>query len=116
MTVAIGKFGPYIRHNNAFYSLPKEIDPLLVSEEKAIEIILEKRKKDAERVIKAFDEDPTVKVLNGRFGPYIEFGKSNVKIPRGKDPKSLTFEECKELAAAAEKEPKKPVRKFVKKK
>jgi len=116
MTVAIGKFGPYIRHNNAFYSLPKEIDPLLVSEEKAIEIIIEKRKKDAERVIKAFDEDSTVKVLNGRFGPYIEFGKSNVKIPKGKDPKSLTFEECKELAAAAEKEPKKPIKKFAKKK
>jgi len=116
MTVAIGKFGPYIRHNNAFYSLPKEIDPLQVSEEQAIEIIIEKRKKDAERVIQAFDEDPTVKVLNGRFGPYIEFGKLNVKIPKGKDPKSLTFEECKELAAAAEKEPKKPVKKFVKKK
>jgi len=116
MTVAIGKFGPYIRHNNAFYSLPKEIDPLLVSEEKAIEIIQEKRKKDIERVIKAFDEDATVKVLNGRFGPYIEFGKLNVKIPKGKDPKSLTFEECKELAAAAEKEPKKPVKKFAKKK
>src|SRR6185503_4086252 len=107
ITVAIGKFGPYVRHNNAFYSLPKEIDPLQVSEEQAIEIIIEKRKKDAERVIKAFDEDATVKVLNGRFGPYIEFGKLNVKIPNGKDPKSLTFEECRELAAAAEKEPKK---------
>jgi DNA topoisomerase-1 len=116
MTVAIGKFGPYIRHNNAFYSLPKEIDPLLVSEEQATEIIVEKRKKDLERVIKAFEEDATVKVLNGRFGPYIEFGKLNVKIPKGKDPKSLTFEECKELAAAAEKEPKKPGKKFVKKK
>ncbi len=116
ITVAIGKFGPYVRHNNAFYSLPKEIDPLQVSEEQAIEIIIEKRKKDAERVIKAFDEDATVKVLNGRFGPYIEFGKSNVKIPKGKDPKSLTFEECKELAAAAEKEPKKTGKKFVKKK
>jgi len=116
MTVAIGKFGPYIRHNNAFYSLPKEIDPLLVSEEQATEIIVEKRKKDLERIIKAFEEDATVKVLNGRFGPYIEFGKLNVKIPKGKDPKSLTFEECKELAAAAEKEPKKPGKKFVKKK
>jgi DNA topoisomerase-1 len=116
MTVAIGKFGPYIRHNNAFYSLPKEIDPLQVTEEQAVAIILEKRKKDAERVIKAFDEDAAVKVLNGRFGPYIEFGKLNVKIPKGKDPKSLTFDECKQLADAAEKEPKKPVKKFVKKK
>ena len=116
MTVAIGKFGPYIKHNNAFVSLPKDIDPLAVTEEQAIGLIIEKRKKDAEKLIKSFDEDPTVKVLNGRFGPYIEFGKQNVKIPKGKDPKYLTFEECKELAAAAEKEPKKPGKRFVKKK
>jgi DNA topoisomerase-1 len=116
MTVAIGKFGPYIRHNSAFYSLPKDIDPLDVTEEKAIELIIEKRKKDAEKLIKSFDEDPSVKVLNGRFGPYIEFGKQNVKIPKGKDPGSLTFEECKELAAAAEKEPKKSGKRFVRKK
>jgi DNA topoisomerase I len=116
MTVGIGRFGPYIRHNSAFYSLPKELDPLEVTEDEAINLIIEKRKKDAEKVIKAFDEDPTVKVVNGRFGPYIEFGKQNVKIPKGKEPKELTFEECKELAAAAEKEPKKAGKKFVKKK
>lgn len=116
MTVAIGKFGPYVRHNSAFYSLPKEIDPHDLSEEKAIELILEKRKKDAEKLIKAFDEDPTVKILNGRWGPYIEFGKLNVKIPKGKEPLELTFEECKALAAVAEKEPKKGGKKFVKKK
>lgn len=116
MTVAIGRFGPYIRHNSAFYSLPKEIDPLDVTEEKAIELIYEKRKKDAEKLIKAFDEDPTMKVLNGRWGPYIEFGKLNVKIPKGKEPLELTFDECKALAAIAEKEPKKGGKKFAKKK
>jgi DNA topoisomerase-1 len=117
MTVAIGRFGPYIRHNSAFYSLPKDIDPHVVSEQQAIELIIEKRKKDAEKLIKSFDEDPAVKVLNGRFGPYIEFGKLNVKIPKGKDPQTLTFAECKELADAAEKEPKKkPGKKFAKKK
>ena len=116
MTVAIGRFGPYIKHNSAFYSLPKEIDPHLVSEEKAIELIVEKRKKDAEKVIKAFDEDASLRVVNGRFGPYIEFGKLNVKIPKGKEPKELTFAECKELAAIAEKEPPKKGKKFVKKK
>ena len=113
MTVAIGKFGPYIRHNSAFYSLPKDIDPLDVSEERAIEIIVDKRKKDAERLIKTFDENPEVKILNGRWGPYIEFGKQNVKIPKGKEPLELTFEECKALADAEAKAPKK---KFVKKK
>ena len=108
MTVAIGKFGPYIRHNSIFVSLPKGIDPLDVSEEKAIELILEKRQKDADRLIKAFDEDATMKVLNGRWGPYIEFGKLNVKIPKDiTDPSTLTYEQCKALADAAPKDVKK---------
>jgi DNA topoisomerase I len=116
MKVAIGRFGPYISHNSAFVSLPKEIDPLDVTEEQAIELIEAKRKKDAEKLIKAFDEDPTVKVLNGRWGPYIEFGKQNVKIPKDKDPQTLTFAECKALADADAKAPKKGGKKFVKKK
>ncbi|MES2276625.1 MAG: type I DNA topoisomerase [Bacteroidota bacterium] len=107
MTVAIGKFGPYIRHNSAFVSLPKEIDPLDVTEAQAIELIEAKRKRDAERLIKAFDENPDVKILNGRWGPYIEFEKLNVKIPKDKDPLTLTFEECKALADAMPKDAKK---------
>jgi len=107
MKVAIGRFGPYISHNSAFVSLPKEIDPLDVTEEQAIELIEAKRKKDAEKLIKAFDEDPEVKVLNGRWGPYIEFGKLNVKIPKDKDPLTLTYEDCKALADAMPKDAKK---------
>ena len=107
MTVAIGKFGPYIRHNSAFYSLPKGVDPLEVTEEQAVEIIKEKRKRDAERLIKVFDENPEAKILNGRWGPYIEFAKLNVKIPKDRDPLTLTYEEVKALADIAEKEPKK---------
>ncbi|MCO4293776.1 type I DNA topoisomerase [Solitalea sp. MAHUQ-68] len=98
MTVAIGRFGPYIRHNNAFYSLTKEDDPFTIDEPRAVELILAKREKDANKLIKSFDEDETVKVLNGRWGPYIAFGKQNVKIPKGTDPASLTFEQCKQLA------------------
>ncbi|MBS1532655.1 MAG: type I DNA topoisomerase [Bacteroidetes bacterium] len=116
MTVAVGKFGPYIRHDNSFYSLPKDVDPLDVTEEQAIDIILDKRKRDSERVIKTFAENPDVKVLNGRFGPYIEFGKQNVKIPKGKEPQSLTYEECQALADAEAKAPKKAGgKRFVKK-
>jgi DNA topoisomerase-1 len=107
MKVAIGRFGPYISHNSAFVSLPKDIDPLDVTVDQAIELIEAKRKKDAERLIKAFDEDPEVKVLNGRWGPYIEFGKLNVKIPKNKDPLTLTYEECKALADAMPKDTKK---------
>jgi len=117
MTVAVGKFGPYIRHDGAFYSLPKDIDPLDVTEEQAIELIIEKRKRDSERVIKSFADAPDVKILNGRWGPYIEFGKQNVKIPRGKDPQALTYEDCKALADAEAKTPKKAGgKRFVKKK
>ncbi|MGN8069970.1 type I DNA topoisomerase [Mucilaginibacter sp. 22184] len=107
MKVAIGRFGPYISHNSAFVSLPKEIDPLDVTEGQAIELINAKRKKDAEKLIKSFDEDPEVKVLNGRWGPYIEFGKLNVKIPKDKDPLTLTYEDCKALADATPKDAKK---------
>ena len=116
MTVAIGRFGPYIRHNSAFYSLPKGLDPHDVVEEQAIELIIDKRKKDAEKLIKTFEEDATVKILNGRWGPYIEFGKQNVKIPKGKEPAELTLEDCKALAAAEAKAPKKGGKKFAKKK
>ncbi|WP_207426392.1 type I DNA topoisomerase [Pedobacter sp. SYSU D00535] len=116
MTVAIGRFGPYIRHNSAFYSLPKGVDPHSVTEEQAIQIIQEKRQKDAEKLIKTFEEHPDVKILNGRWGPYIEYGKQNIKIPKGKEAKDLTFEEVKALAEAAEKEPKKTGKRFAKKK
>ncbi len=117
MTVAIGKFGPYIRHNNAFYSLPKEVDPFDVDEAQAIEIIADKRKRDAEKLIKVFEENPEARIENGRWGPYIKFGKLNIKIPKDKTPESLTYAEVAELAAAAEKEgPKNGARRFARKK
>ncbi|MEQ8554184.1 MAG: type I DNA topoisomerase [Cyclobacteriaceae bacterium] len=98
IVAAIGRFGPYIRHDGKFVSLKKDQDPLAVSEDEAIALILEKREQDANKYIKTFDEDDQVFVLNGRYGPYIKFGKKNVKIPKDKVPEELTFEECKELA------------------
>ncbi|MEM9895379.1 MAG: type I DNA topoisomerase [Bacteroidota bacterium] len=98
---AIGRFGPYIRHDGKFVSLKKEQDPLSINEEEAIELIHEKREADANKYIKTFDEDENVAVLNGRWGPYIKFGNKNVKIPKDKEPESLTYEECKELAEKA---------------
>ncbi|GAB2688286.1 type I DNA topoisomerase [Mucilaginibacter koreensis] len=102
MKAAVGRFGPYISHNSAFYSLPKGLDPLDITEEQAIDIINEKRKRDSERIIKIFEENPDVKILNGRWGPYIEYGKQNVKIPKDKDPQTLTLEDCKALAGNVE--------------
>jgi DNA topoisomerase-1 len=100
MTAALGRFGPYIRHDSKFYSLTKEQDPHTVTAQEAIDLIEAKRKADAERLIKEFPENPEVQVLNGRFGPYIVVGKKNVKIPKGEEPTELTLERCLELAAA----------------
>ncbi|MFM6977073.1 MAG: type I DNA topoisomerase [Sphingobacteriaceae bacterium] len=117
MTVAIGKFGPYIRHNSAFYSLPKEIDPYEVNEEQAIEIIKAKRQKDIDKLIKVFDENPDARIEDGRWGPYIKFGKLNIKIPKDKTPADLTYADVLALAEAAEKEPKKTgAKRFARKK
>ncbi|MEQ9376020.1 MAG: type I DNA topoisomerase [Imperialibacter sp.] len=101
MVAAIGRFGPYIRHKSQFYSLTKDFDPMTVTEEEAVLIIRAKRELEANRLIKKFTENEEVQVLNGRFGPYIKFGKQNVKIPKGKEPKELTYAECVELAEAA---------------
>ncbi len=82
MTVGIGRFGPYIRHNNKFVSLPKGVDPLEITAEEAVELIEEKEKKDREKIIKTFAEDAELQVLNGRYGPYIAYKKENYKIPK----------------------------------
>jgi DNA topoisomerase I len=99
MSVSIGRFGPYIKHNSAFYSLKKEDDPLTIEQGRAIELIEGKRKADREKVIKTFSDDQDVQILNGRWGAYIAIGKENYKIPKDKDPALLTLEECKAIAA-----------------
>jgi DNA topoisomerase-1 len=99
MTVAIGRFGPYIRHDGSFFSLPKTDDPMDVTAERAIEIIELKREEERNRLISSLGENAEIQVLNGRFGPYFTFNKINYKIPKGTDPKSLTFEKCQELIA-----------------
>lgn len=98
VVAAIGRFGPYIRHDGKFVSIPKDKDPLEITFEEGVELIEAKRKSDAEKFIKGFDENPDVQVLNGRWGPYIKFGKKNVKIPKDKEPAELTFAECTDLA------------------
>ncbi len=98
--VSTGRFGPYIRHASLFYSLPKEEDPLTVELSRAIEIILAKKQTDSQKILMEFMDDKTpIQVLNGRYGAYIFSNKSNYKIPRDKDPKSLTLEECKTIIA-----------------
>ncbi|MBI9034471.1 MAG: type I DNA topoisomerase [Bacteroidales bacterium] len=98
VTVAIGRFGPYVRHDSKFVSIPKTDDPSSISLERSIELIEEKRKKDREKIIQVFEENPDVQVLNGRWGPYIAIGKDNIRIPKDTDPLSLTLEDCLKLA------------------
>ena len=113
VTVAIGRFGPYVKHNKLFYSIKKEYNPASVTLEEAIQIIEDKRKAEREKLIKSFAEDPDVQVLNGRWGPYLVIKKQNYKIPKDMDAASLTLEDCYAIA----KDPKNmPKKRYVKKK
>ena len=107
ITVAVGRFGPYIRHDNKFYSLAKTDNPALVEYDRAVEIINEKRQKDLDNIIRTFDQDPDLRVLNGRFGPYIAYKKSNYKIPKGTEPTTLTYEQCVAIMEDPKNAPKK---------
>ena len=78
--------------------MKKEDDPYTVTYDRAVELILEKRKANAERIIMTFDEDPEVQVLNGRWGPYIAYKGRNIRIPKDRDPKSFQLQEIHELA------------------
>jgi DNA topoisomerase-1 len=94
MSVAIGRFGPYIRHDGLFYSLTPQDDPYTVTEARAIEVIQDKRIKEKEKTIQVIKHDHEIKILKGRFGPYMTMDKTIYKIPKDKDPASLTLEEC----------------------
>jgi len=98
VVIAIGRFGPYVRHIGKFYSLKKDYDPYTVDLEEAIEVIEAKRKADSEKTIKVFEENPEYQILNGRWGPYLKAGKKNVRLPKDREPDSFTLEECIELA------------------
>jgi DNA topoisomerase-1 len=98
VVIGVGRFGPYVKHMNKFYSLKKGVDdPMTIVLERAIELIEGKRTDDKNKVIKSFAEEPGIQVLNGRYGPYISFDKKNFKIPKSKEPSALTLEECQAI-------------------
>lgn len=107
LSVNVGRFGPYVKFGDRkFASLKKEDDPYTITIERAAEIVAEKKKADAEKEIQIFEEE-NIKVLNGRYGPYVTDGKKNARIPKETDPKGLTLEECTEMLAKAKVRPKK---------
>jgi len=101
LVIGVGKYGPYVRHKSKFYSLRKSDDPYTIEQDRAIEIITEKRNQEENRNIKQFDEEPGLLILNGRYGPYISFNKKNYRIPKNMTPEDLTLEECREIIEKA---------------
>ena len=117
VSIGAGRFGPYIKHGNAYVTLPKTHDPLTVTLEEAVALIEEKQKAEEQRVIKKFDEEPELQVLNGRFGPYIAYKGCNYKLPKNVTPAELSLEECMEIISKQQESSKAPAkRKYTKKK
>lgn len=107
VVAAIGRFGPYIKHKSAFYSLKKDVaDPHTIQLDRAIQVIEDKREADRKKVIKTFKENEEIRVLNGRWGPYISFQKKNYKIPKDTEPGSLSLEDCLKIIEEGKNKPK----------
>jgi DNA topoisomerase-1 len=99
VTVAIGRFGPYVKHNGKFVSIPKTMSPQSITLDEACRLIVDKRESEAKKVIATFAEEPELQVLNGRYGPYISYKKQNFKIPKGKDAAQLTLADVRAIVA-----------------
>ena len=97
VSIGTGRFGPYVRHDGKYISLPKTLDPMAITLEEAIELITEKRATEAKRHIKQFAEEPELEILNGRYGPYISYKGSNYKIPKDVVPADLNLKTCLEI-------------------
>ena len=100
VSASVGRFGPYVRYGDKYVSIRGEDDPYTIELPRALELIEEKKLADANRIIQDFEE-VGIQVLNGRYGPYITDKSKNARVPKDRDPKSLTLDECKELLAAA---------------
>ncbi|MBQ6648749.1 MAG: type I DNA topoisomerase [Muribaculaceae bacterium] len=106
VSVGIGRFGPYVKHNGKYVSIPKEMSPYSITLDEATTLIVEKRASEAKKVLKTFDEEPDMQVLNGRYGAYISYKKQNYKIPKKVNAEEITLEECRAIVAEADAAPK----------
>ena len=101
ISIGVGRFGPYVLHDKKYVSLPKGEDPMTISLDAAIELIEEKRKQEKERHIKAFDEDPKLELLKGRYGPYLSYDGKNYHIDKKLQDRALAgdmeYVECMEI-------------------
>jgi len=119
VSASVGRFGPYVRYGDKYVSIrsggDNDDDPYTIELPRALQLIEAKKLEDANRIIQDF-EDEGIQVLNGRYGPYITDKTKNARVPKDRDPKSLTLEECKELLAAAPERGRRGKKKTAKKK
>ena len=103
VTVGAGKFGPYIYHDKKYVSIPKELNPLAITLDDAVKLIEQRQEQERQRHIKSFEEDASMEVLNGRFGPYITYAGKNYRMPKAMHERAaeLTYEECQEIVRKA---------------
>jgi DNA topoisomerase-1 len=111
VTVGSGRFGLYVRYDGQFISLPEGCDPLTITLDEALKLFNKHAEQQASRVLRTFDEDDEVQILNGPYGPYISAHGTNVRLPRGTKPEALTFEDVQALVKKAKDAPAKPRRK-----
>ena len=115
VSASVGRFGPYVRYGDKYVSIKGEDDPYTIELPRALVLIEEKKIADAERIIQDFEEEG-IQVLHGRYGPYVTDKAKNARVPKDREPKSLSLEECKELLAAAPVRGKRGKKKAAKKK
>ncbi|MCF0198010.1 MAG: type I DNA topoisomerase [Bacteroidaceae bacterium] len=112
VSVGSGRFGPYVQHQRKYVSIPKDVDPLEITLEEAINLIMQKRMEETQRRLKTFAEEPELEVLNGRFGPYITYKGTNYRLAKTLHDKAaeLTLEECMEIIKEQDAEGPRPTR------
>lgn len=99
VVIGAGKYGPYVLHEKKYTSLPEGVDPMAITLPEAIELVKKRREEDERKHIKRFEEEPGMEILNGKFGPYISYGKKNYGLPKELQAKAaeLTYEQCVEI-------------------
>lgn len=110
VSAAIGRFGPYVKFGKKYVSIPKTLTPQSITLEEAVELIKNKEEAERKKLVKKFDEEPDLEILNGPYGAYISYKKKNYKIPKGKEAADLTLDDCKAIMEAAANAPKRPRR------
>ena len=96
VVIGAGRFGPYVMHNRKYVSIPKGEDPMTLTLDAAVELIMKKRQQETQRHIKAFEDEPKLEVMNGRYGPYLSYDGKNYRLPKAMHERAaeLTLEEC----------------------